>query len=85
MRKVIALKFALSPSKTSVAAVASALTFAHYLRKSRREGGSFVVEIQTGRGSWASGNPGERGEGKKTTSSVGPGDVDFFWNNPLII
>ena len=51
-----------------------------FFRKSRREGGSFVLEIQTGGGSCASGNPGERG---LKNDPIRWGDVDFFWNNPL--
>ena len=44
-----------------------------FFRKSRREGGSFVLEIQTGGGSCASGNPGERGVKKRPHPSGGCG------------
>ena len=72
----------MSPSETSAAAAASALTFAYYLRKSRWEGGSFVLEFQTGGGSWASGNPVERNGGLKN-DPIHRECVDFLWNNPI--
>ena len=45
-------------------------------------GAVFVLEIQTGGGSCASGNPGERGGGVKKRPHPS-GGVDFFWNNPI--
>ena len=44
-------------------------------------GGSFVLEIQTGWGSCASGNPGERGGLKN--NPIRRRGADFFWNNPF--